>query len=102
MEAYIDLPVQGRAPDLHGFPLICTLHGTSLRPDVVRVRYGMPAIGDRHWLAERHLFPHARPWVAGGCEVDAASHAWVRFCPDCRTSRAAWLTTRWEPPPSHS
>src|SRR5690242_12709809 len=73
-----------------GSPLACPVHGTPLKPDTVRVVYGLPGeIAIQPFrVARATRFPYANNVVLGGCNVGRAELYRVMYCRDCRVARA--------------
>jgi hypothetical protein len=84
-----------------GWPSECPVHGTPLREDVVRIRYGLPAeFALPEWReAHRNRFPYAQSHVWGGCMIwrGQPKRAHTMYCPTCRTEQATWMRESFEP-----
>jgi hypothetical protein len=83
-------------PDHRGESRTCPLHDHPLAEDAVPIAYGLIRSDPDELRARQDLYPFANVSVAGGCVISPGSpkQALVRYCPDCREARTAWLEGR--------
>ena len=72
----------------------CNLHDRTLLPDVVPIGQEIVEIDDDYLAGLHTAFPRAHSYEPMGCIPPEQSHARVRFCPDYRVAKAAWLARR--------
>ena len=73
----------------------CRIHSTvALRPDTVRIGYGLQIVEPDFVAMERDSFPNARDWWGGGCVVEEWAFTEVAYCGECRRSQERWLDRR--------
>lgn len=90
----VDTPVPPMPPT--NDTLTCNVHHVPLIDEQVRITYGLPAFNEQGRAAlqvQDSLFPHAIPYVLGGCiiEKDSPKMRLVHYCPVCRVARNAWM-----------
>jgi|GEM_PF-1895991 len=83
------------APPQHD-SLKCEIHHVGLVEENMHIAYGLPAFNEQAMAAMRvqdSLFPHAVPYLLGGCVIDENSpkSRIIHYCPICRVARDAWL-----------
>jgi hypothetical protein len=64
---------------------------STVKVDVVPVRYGRFAIAADNRDAEELRCPNARTWYEGGCVVQEPVLARIKYCEVCRVRRREWL-----------
>ena len=78
---------------------ICEIHNCEMSKARVPIHYGTPDFWSEKWKAEQEAlrvsFPHARPWVLGGCVSSPwyPKRATVFLCGQCQTAEAEWMVT---------
>jgi len=72
---------------------VCEVHHVPLTTLIVPLEYGLePPIGNAFATAFKLEFPHARPYVNGGCVVNHwVTRARVRACLQCNKAHAQWV-----------
>src|SRR5215510_2231816 len=63
----------------------CSVHpGERLRPDIVRIHFGIVGYTPGLNVEEAKQFPNARVWESAGCVIGRPYFAEVAYCPECR------------------
>ena len=75
------------------YPRTCGVHGTSLRPAIVRSVNGLPLVLIvPEWReAQRTQFPYANTKSFGGCTGGGPPLTRLMYCRDCRRAERVWV-----------
>jgi hypothetical protein len=69
----------------------CEVHGQRLIQTLVPIEYGLVMHEPEYLLGLRAIFPNATMVVGGGCIAGEETHARVKYCPQCRIAKLAWM-----------
>jgi hypothetical protein len=78
-------------------PARCRIHGTTMKAELVPVRYGLPLASEsflEHERAADVSFPHCDDPIEGGCVVDWHNVDFKDVCRECNAARDDWLHDR--------
>ena len=78
-----------RAPS-SATPVVCAVHGVTLQPGEVRIKYGIAFSDWDYGADEAALFPHSDKPMGGGC-TPGQEFASKFVCPKCAAARQAWI-----------
>ena len=69
---------------------ICQVHKENLKPDRVRIAYGLILPRHEYEEAQKRQFPNSNKFAHGGCVVRKPEVAYVLFCTRCREQETRW------------
>jgi len=69
---------------------ICQVHKDNLKPDRVRIAYGLILPCQEYLEAQERQFPNSNKFAHGGCIVRKPEVAYVLFCTRCREQETRW------------
>jgi hypothetical protein len=73
----------------------CKIHDVELKLIEVSVSYGLPFFDEEELESRSNLFPNAKSFVLGGCDIESApNRSEVLFCDKCREAEKDWKESR--------
>ena len=76
----------------------CQVHEEKLKPDHVRIAYGLILPPQEYVDAQQERFPNSNRFVHGGCVLEEPEFAYVLFCTRCREEESRWEDQHHEGP----